>query len=608
MAEWADFPHLISELHPTKNVGLMNYGKPIAPMDLGLGSNKKLWWKCPHGPDHEWSESLRKRAFENYGCPFCSGKKLSVTNSLAAKSPELSKQFHPTKNGNLTPETVKGGGHQKVWWKCYDGTWPDGSFADDHEWDATIKSRMAGSGCPCCVENGNKKVVSSNCLAAHKPKVAAMWHPTKNGSLTPNDVSPASNNKAHFICSQGHELHTMICNKSDSCGICDGWGPNAYTQEEWIEKATKKHNGYYDYSRVKYIDSHTKVTIGCPKHGWFEQGAQAHSGGGRGCRECGLETMKQKQTLDCSEWIERFIEKHGDRYDYSKVEETYVSSKLKVTIGCSEHGWIEQTPQDHFKAKIGCFECGHEHGINQIRTTWEEYHSRFVEIHADYYDYSKAKESYINSTTKIPIGCPEHGWFEQTPHEHSKGKGCNDCGVESAREKMTLDPEVWRQRMDEAQPDYDHSQSIIVNGHTKTNIICPVGHEILQDPDHHIRGRGCRHCAEHGFQYDEPAYYYVYRIVDNNNNTICYKAGITKDLQSRGSNQRRSLQDDLKMVFEDVLYFELGKDAWDLEQYIIKIAEQDGWKAESLDFDGGTEVFVHNPIDFLNSFDYKNGS
>jgi len=70
MAEWADFPHLISELHPTKNVGLMNYGKPIAPMDLGLGSNKKLWWKCPHGPDHEWSESLRKRAFENYGCPF----------------------------------------------------------------------------------------------------------------------------------------------------------------------------------------------------------------------------------------------------------------------------------------------------------------------------------------------------------------------------------------------------------------------------------------------------------------------------------------------------------------------------------------------------------
>ena len=79
-------------------------------------------------------------------------------------------------------------------------------------------------------------------------------------------------------------------------------------------------------------------------------------------------------------------------------------------------------------------------------------------------------------------------------------------------------------------------------------------------------------------------------------------------MQSRGSNQRRSLQDDLKMVFEDVLYFELGKDAWDLEQYIIKIAEQDGWKAESLDFDGGTEVFVHNPIDFLNSFDYKNGS
>ncbi|MGD0170140.1 MAG: zinc-ribbon domain-containing protein, partial [Smithella sp.] len=36
------------------------------------------------------------------------------------------------------------------------------------------------------------------------PVLAREWHPTKNGSLTPSDVSVGSNRKVWWLCSKGH--------------------------------------------------------------------------------------------------------------------------------------------------------------------------------------------------------------------------------------------------------------------------------------------------------------------------------------------------------------------------------------------------------------------
>ena len=74
--------------------------------------------------------------------------------SLAEANPELAKQWHPTKNGELTPGDVTHGSHKKVWWKC--------EVADDHEWESVIKNRSNGTTCLCC---SNQKIVLSNCLA-----------------------------------------------------------------------------------------------------------------------------------------------------------------------------------------------------------------------------------------------------------------------------------------------------------------------------------------------------------------------------------------------------------------------------------------------------------
>ena len=127
-------PELAAQWHPVKNGDL-------TPKMVVAGSKKKVWWKCPEGPDHEWQASLVKRT-SGRGCPFCAGQKVSVTNSLVSLHPELTAQWHPVKNGDLTPKMVVAGSNKKIWWKC--------PKDPDHEWQASPNHRTSGRGCPFC--------------------------------------------------------------------------------------------------------------------------------------------------------------------------------------------------------------------------------------------------------------------------------------------------------------------------------------------------------------------------------------------------------------------------------------------------------------------------
>lgn len=101
-------------------------------------SNRKYWWKCKHGHEYECSAADR---FRGKGCPICSSRKLLVGfNDLATNRPELVKEWHPKKNGNLKPTDVFTNSERRVWWKCENG----------HEWEAKITNRSQGSGCPYC--------------------------------------------------------------------------------------------------------------------------------------------------------------------------------------------------------------------------------------------------------------------------------------------------------------------------------------------------------------------------------------------------------------------------------------------------------------------------
>ncbi|MFX0051409.1 MAG: zinc-ribbon domain-containing protein [Candidatus Hermodarchaeota archaeon] len=75
---------------------------------------KKVWWKCPKDPNHEWRTSITGRTGYGTGCPYCAGRKVSSSNSLSYKFPEIAKEWHPTKNDELTPANIVAGSRMKV--------------------------------------------------------------------------------------------------------------------------------------------------------------------------------------------------------------------------------------------------------------------------------------------------------------------------------------------------------------------------------------------------------------------------------------------------------------------------------------------------------------
>ena len=57
------------------------------------------------------------------------------------------------------------------------------------------------------------------------------------------------------------------------------------TLEKFIEKANKKHNNWYDYYETIYVNTKTEVWIRCPEHGLFQQTPNSHLAG-HGCLKC----------------------------------------------------------------------------------------------------------------------------------------------------------------------------------------------------------------------------------------------------------------------------------------------------------------------------------
>ena len=173
--------------------------RDLSPYNFTQGSNKKVWWKCKEG--HEWQASVSDRTRGN-GCPICSNKKtLKGYNDLSTTHYELSKEWHPTKNGDLLPDSITYGSGKKVWWKCKEG----------HEWEASIVNRVRDRNCPIC---SNKQILKGyNDLSTTHYELSEEWHPTKNGDLLPDSVTYGSGKKVWWKCKEGHEWEAIISSR-----------------------------------------------------------------------------------------------------------------------------------------------------------------------------------------------------------------------------------------------------------------------------------------------------------------------------------------------------------------------------------------------------------
>ena len=257
--------------------------------------------------------------------------------------------------------------------------------------------------------------------------------------------------------------------------------------ENFINKAKQIHNDKYDYSKVNYVNSKTKVCIICPKHGEFWQEPRHHLSK-HGCPMCGKENSDRKQSSTLNEFIKKSNQIHNGKYIYDKVN--YVNAETKVCIICPKHGEFWQAPHSHLRGQ-GCPKCGRERNINSIKITNEAFIEKATQIHGGKYDYSKC--IYKDSNTKVKIICPIHGEFWQIASSHLNGHGCVKCANIG---KLNTISDFINLSNNKHHSKYDYSRVNYINNATKVCIICPKHGEFWQRPDNHLKGNGCPKCGQ----------------------------------------------------------------------------------------------------------------
>lgn len=259
---------------------------------------------------------------------------------------------------------------------------------------------------------------------------------------------------------------------------------------EFIFKAQKTHGNKYDYSKVKYTNTNTKVTIVCPIHGEFKQTPKSHLVLKSGCFKCHTDKCRKKYSHTNSEFIRQAQNTHGNKYDYSLTK--YINNITKVKIICPIHGEFEQTPRTHKRG--GCPKCKYLNLSNRFSHTNKDFITKAQQVHDDKYDYSKVQ--YVNSDTKIIIICPIHGEFKQAPARHLSGDKCPKCKFNKLSKKFSIGNKEFIARAKQVHGNkYDYSNIQYSKLKNKITIRCPRHGDFTIAASSHLRGAGCHKCS-----------------------------------------------------------------------------------------------------------------
>lgn len=170
--------------------------------------SKTFKWKCLKLECGEIFNAIWANIQNNRGCGICDGRQVSISNCLATKNPQLASEWHPTKNGDLTPYDITLNSRKEVWWQC--------SKNPKHEWHVAIYARN-NNGCPYC--SGFYASEDYNLLVCN-PELCEEWNYDKNDKF-PSEYTPNSNKFAWWICKEcEHEWNAQINNRNGGSRGC----------------------------------------------------------------------------------------------------------------------------------------------------------------------------------------------------------------------------------------------------------------------------------------------------------------------------------------------------------------------------------------------------
>jgi hypothetical protein len=263
-----------------------------------------------------------------------------------------------------------------------------------------------------------------------------------------------------------------------------------WTWDKFVKKANAYHKKKYIYPKQTFINTKIKHKIICPVHGEFMQSIFHHLKGG--CNQCGIDLRNKNQRDTKIEFVEKANLLFGEKYNYSEVK--YFNSQTEVYIICPTHGKFSMKPNSHLNGQ-NCPKCGRINANRNIRTSYNIALKRFKSVHGNKYEY--LEETYIDFTTKMVMRCKIHGEFSNTPHAHYSMKaGCRKCGILTTAKKNRYDfSEIINafRKVHSNRYVYDiNSYSGVEN---KIRIKCKKHGWFEQSVSGHKGGNGCSDCS-----------------------------------------------------------------------------------------------------------------
>ncbi len=359
----------------------------------------------------------------------------------------------------------------------------------DSFWQSPKVHTIQGCGCPECAKEKKSKIFAHTqedfiqlSTIIHKgyfnySNVLYIDRDTKVIIICPEHGPFKQSPKQHLAGKNGCKkcVAKAIANKIISGNTCN-------STETFIEKAKEIYGHKYNYSESIFIGIQKDIKIICPNHGPFYTTPSRHLRENSECKKCRIEKSKQN-------FLIRILKVHGDKYDYSRVDETFTKMKEDIEIICPIHGIFKQTPSYHLR-NHGCPDCNND----SIRKPIEAFIKQASEIFNNFYDYSKT--DYKNTNTEIKIICPIHGDFSITPKRHLNGHGCQTCAALHRIDLATYSTVEYVEIANKIHGGiFDYSMVEYTGARNKIIIKCERGHIFKQEAASHLAGHGCPSCC-----------------------------------------------------------------------------------------------------------------
>lgn len=289
------------------------------------------------------------------------------------------------------------------------------------------------------------------------------------------------------------------------------------------------------------------------------------------------------------EVIEKFIEVHGDRYEYKKFIFTGMCRKGVIT--CKVHGDFLQEASSHMKG-AGCTLCRND----AYKPSFSAIITKFKEVHKSAYSYDKFV--YINNLTRGLATCEKHGDFLVSPNNHRRGRGCPKCGDlrMAASCRRTLE-KVLSSFKSKHGTTYDYSLITSYEGsdRDKLPILCSKHGIFHQRADNHSQGKGCPSCMKCGYNRSKAGSLY---IMTSGNTT---KVGIT----NRSVNTRLieiSRSSGIQFTLAESHKFSDGEIPFQIEKLVLEYLSNNYQPVVDTSHDGYTECFTDVDLKLLQEF------